>query len=136
MLNIARTFSVRILPHWSRDNLILSITLLILLSLMLLFIVTPLAAMLVKSVQNEQGEFVGLAYFAQYFSSAALWQSLRNTLVAWYQCDGDCRHPRVWLRLRIDPLLYTGEKFVSSVRQCADSRAFITARDQSDFLIW
>ncbi len=37
--------------------------------------------MLLKSVQNGQGEFVGLAYFAQYFSSAALWQSLRNTLV-------------------------------------------------------
>lgn len=81
MLNVARTFSVRILPHWSRDSVILSITLLILLSLMLLFIVAPLAAMLVKSVQNEHGEFVGLAYFAQYFSSAALWQSLRNTLV-------------------------------------------------------
>ncbi|MGO4095128.1 putative 2-aminoethylphosphonate ABC transporter permease subunit [Vibrio cholerae] len=81
MLNVARTFSVRILPHWSRDSLILSITLLILLSLMLLFIVAPLAAMLVKSVQNGQGEFVGLAYFAQYFSSAALWQSLHNTLV-------------------------------------------------------
>ncbi|HGF7235440.1 TPA: putative 2-aminoethylphosphonate ABC transporter permease subunit, partial [Vibrio cholerae] len=81
MLNVARTFSVRILPHWSRDSLILSTTLLILLSLMLLFIVAPLAAMLLKSVQNGQGEFVGLAYFAQYFSSAALWQSLRNTLV-------------------------------------------------------
>ncbi|HAS3970855.1 TPA: fructose repressor, partial [Vibrio cholerae] len=45
MLNVARTFSVRILPHWSRDSLILSTTLLILLSLMLLFIVAPLAAM-------------------------------------------------------------------------------------------
>ncbi|ENM5738292.1 putative 2-aminoethylphosphonate ABC transporter permease subunit, partial [Vibrio mimicus] len=81
MLNISRTLPVRMLPRWSRDSLILSATLLVLLSLMLVFIVAPLVAMLAKSVQNAQGEFVGLTYFAQYFASTALWQSMRNTLV-------------------------------------------------------
>ncbi|GAL04715.1 ferric iron ABC transporter permease protein [Photobacterium aphoticum] len=46
---------------------------------MILFIVMPLWAMLTKSVQNAQGEFVGLANFAHYFSSASLWHSLGNT---------------------------------------------------------
>lgn len=34
---------------------------------MILFIVMPLWAMLTKSVQNAQGEFVGLANFATIF---------------------------------------------------------------------
>ncbi|NMV05789.1 putative 2-aminoethylphosphonate ABC transporter permease subunit, partial [Vibrio parahaemolyticus] len=39
----------------------------------------PLWAMLTKSVQNANGEFVGLANFATYFSSSSLWVSVGNT---------------------------------------------------------
>ena len=53
----------------SRDNLVLFVLLAGLSALMILFIVMPLWAMLTKSVQNAQGEFVGLANFAHYFSS-------------------------------------------------------------------
>ena len=63
----------------SRDNLVLFVLLAGLSALMILFIVMPLWAMLTKSVQNAQGEFVGLANFAHYFSSASLWHSLGNT---------------------------------------------------------
>ncbi|EKO3989422.1 ABC transporter permease subunit, partial [Vibrio fluvialis] len=63
----------------SRDNLILGVTLTALLLFMWLFILMPLWAMLVKSVQNRAGEYVGLANFATYFSSNALWQSMGNT---------------------------------------------------------
>ncbi|EKO3494551.1 putative 2-aminoethylphosphonate ABC transporter permease subunit [Vibrio fluvialis] len=63
----------------SRDNLILGVTLTALLLFMWLFILMPLWAMLVKSVQNRAGEYVGLANFATYFSTNALWQSMGNT---------------------------------------------------------
>ncbi|MBY7800018.1 putative 2-aminoethylphosphonate ABC transporter permease subunit [Vibrio fluvialis] len=63
----------------SRDNLILGVTLTALLLFMWLFILMPLWAMLIKSVQNRAGEYVGLANFATYFSSNALWQSMGNT---------------------------------------------------------
>ena len=63
----------------SRDNVVLFALLTLLSVLMVLFIVMPLWAMMVKSVQNSAGDFVGLANFANYFSQAALWQSLGNT---------------------------------------------------------
>ncbi|KOO11392.1 phosphonate ABC transporter permease, partial [Vibrio xuii] len=63
----------------SRDNVVLFTLLTLLSVLMVLFIVMPLWAMMVKSVQNSAGDFVGLANFANYFSQAALWQSLGNT---------------------------------------------------------
>lgn len=47
--------------------------------MMVLFILMPLWAMLTKSVQNANGEFVGLANFATYFSSSSLWVSVGNT---------------------------------------------------------
>lgn len=63
----------------SRDNLTLFGLLTTLSILMILFIVMPLWAMMVKSVQGRDGEFVGFANFADYFSQAALWHSLGNT---------------------------------------------------------
>ncbi|QUJ68891.1 putative 2-aminoethylphosphonate ABC transporter permease subunit [Photobacterium sp. GJ3] len=64
-----------------RDNLTLGILLTGFAGLMALFIVAPLLAMLQKSIENADGEFVGLANFAEYFASPALWLSLQNTLV-------------------------------------------------------
>ncbi len=63
----------------SRDNLVLFGLLAATSTMMILFILMPLWAMLTKSVQNSDGEFVGLANFASYFSSSSLWVSVGNT---------------------------------------------------------
>lgn len=68
-----------ILGRVSRDNLVLFGLLAGLSTMMVLFILMPLWAMLTKSVQNTNGEFVGLANFATYFSSSSLWVSVGNT---------------------------------------------------------
>ncbi|MDF4735829.1 putative 2-aminoethylphosphonate ABC transporter permease subunit [Vibrio parahaemolyticus] len=63
----------------SRDNIVLFGLLAGLSTMMILFILMPLWAMLAKSVQNSDGEFVGLTNFATYFSSSSLWVSVGNT---------------------------------------------------------
>ncbi|OOQ64790.1 putative 2-aminoethylphosphonate ABC transporter permease subunit [Vibrio parahaemolyticus] len=63
----------------SRDNIVLFGLLAGLSTMMILCILMPLWAMLAKSVQNSDGEFVGLANFATYFSSSSLWVSVGNT---------------------------------------------------------
>ncbi|EMJ3469224.1 putative 2-aminoethylphosphonate ABC transporter permease subunit [Vibrio harveyi] len=68
-----------LLGRVSRDNLVLFVLLAGLSTMMVLFILMPLWAMLTKSVQNANGEFVGLANFATYFSSSSLWVSVSNT---------------------------------------------------------
>lgn len=68
-----------LLGRISRDNLVLFGLLAGLSTMMVLFILMPLWAMLTKSVQNANGEFVGLANFATYFSSSSLWVSVGNT---------------------------------------------------------
>src|SRR5437879_13182657 len=45
-----------------------------------LFLFAPLFMILVKSVQDKDGAFVGLLQFRQYFDTAALRQSIVNTL--------------------------------------------------------
>ncbi|USD57703.1 putative 2-aminoethylphosphonate ABC transporter permease subunit [Vibrio sp. SCSIO 43155] len=71
--------SKSLLGRVSRDNLVLFGLLAGLSTMMVLFILMPLWAMLTKSVQNANGEFVGLANFATYFSSSSLWVSVGNT---------------------------------------------------------
>ncbi|WP_104035817.1 putative 2-aminoethylphosphonate ABC transporter permease subunit [Vibrio jasicida] len=68
-----------LLGRVSRDNLVLFGLLAGLSTMMVLFILMPLWTMLTKSVQNANGEFVGLANFATYFSSSSLWVSVGNT---------------------------------------------------------
>ncbi|EHI9300065.1 putative 2-aminoethylphosphonate ABC transporter permease subunit [Vibrio vulnificus] len=68
-----------LLGRISRDNIVLFGLLAGLSTMMILFILMPLWAMLAKSVQNSDGEFVGLANFATYFSSSSLWVSVGNT---------------------------------------------------------
>ncbi|KOO15665.1 phosphonate ABC transporter permease [Vibrio xuii] len=68
-----------LLGRVSRDNLVLFGLLAGLSTMMVLFILMPLWAMLTKSVQNANGEFVGLANFATYFYSSSLWVSVGNT---------------------------------------------------------
>lgn len=64
----------------SRDNITLAGILAVIFVFMWLFIIMPMWAMLTKSVQNSDGEFVGLENFITYFSSPSLWYSLTNTL--------------------------------------------------------
>ncbi|EHY0955415.1 TPA: putative 2-aminoethylphosphonate ABC transporter permease subunit [Vibrio vulnificus] len=68
-----------LLGRISRDNLVLFGLLAGLSVLMVLFILMPLWAMLTKSLQNSDGEFVGLANFVTYFASSSLWVSVGNT---------------------------------------------------------
>ena len=82
MMQSKRRIQQRVTPllaRVSKDNVILFSLLAFLSVVMVLFILMPLWAMLKKSVQNGEGEFVGLQNFATYFSSASLWQSVGNT---------------------------------------------------------
>jgi iron(III) transport system permease protein len=45
-----------------------------------LFLLAPLAVILVKSVENRAGDFVGIANFASYFQTPALARSIWNSL--------------------------------------------------------
>lgn len=65
---------------FSSDNIMLAAILATIAVIMSLFVLAPLATMLQKSVLNSQGEYVGLANFAEYFASPALWLSLQNTI--------------------------------------------------------
>ena len=48
-------------------------------ALLALFLLAPLAAILVKSVQDKSGAFVGLLQFREYFATPALQSSIWNT---------------------------------------------------------
>ncbi|WP_022941584.1 putative 2-aminoethylphosphonate ABC transporter permease subunit [Psychromonas hadalis] len=63
----------------SHEQLILFISLAIVTFFLLLFVVGPLWEMLRSSVLNSDDDFVGLANFTEYFSSNAVWYSLKNT---------------------------------------------------------
>ncbi|WP_076588880.1 putative 2-aminoethylphosphonate ABC transporter permease subunit [Vibrio ostreicida] len=73
--------STRLTQGFSRDNLVLFGALAAVFGVLVAFVVMPLWSMFGKSVQNNTGDFVGLANFAHYFSQASLWQSLGNTLI-------------------------------------------------------
>jgi iron(III) transport system permease protein len=72
---------VRVAPaahHW-QDRLA-QVLLLACCVALALFLLGPLAAILVKSVQDKDGAFVGLMQFREYFATPALPGSIWNTL--------------------------------------------------------
>jgi iron(III) transport system permease protein len=70
--------AVRRVHHWQER---LAQALLVVCCIALaLFLFAPLAMILVKSVQDKDGAFVGLLQFRQYFETPALRQSIVNTL--------------------------------------------------------
>ncbi len=83
-MTISKAITTKSMSHWtnrvSKDKIILTITLALLFALMMIFIVMPLWTMLTKSVQNQDGRYVGIANFTEYFSSSSIWYSLANTL--------------------------------------------------------
>lgn len=62
------------------DGFILGLMTALLLLWLLVTVAAPLATLLVKSVQNNKGDFVGLANYASYFSTPTLVASLWNSL--------------------------------------------------------
>ncbi len=71
----------RIRAKVGRDDLIMRGAMLVLGGLLAVALVLPLYAMLSKSAQNKGGAFVGLANYAEYFGTPALFYSIHNSIV-------------------------------------------------------
>jgi iron(III) transport system permease protein len=69
---------VRLRVHWT--DRIAHLALVALALVLAVFLAGPLAAILVQSVENARGEFVGLANFVAYFATPALAESLWNSV--------------------------------------------------------
>ena len=65
---------------FSRDSAILASILIILTLLMGFFILAPMFTMFAKSVQDIDGNFIGLTNFTAYFASTAMLNSIANTV--------------------------------------------------------
>ncbi len=63
-----------------RDDLLMRAGICLLIGWMLVTLVLPLWWLLSKSFQNQNGDFVGLANYVQYFSTPALFASVWNSL--------------------------------------------------------
>ena len=63
-----------------RDDILMRAGIGLLIVWMLVTLVLPLWWLLSKSFQNQNGEFVGLANYIQYFSTPALFASVWNSL--------------------------------------------------------
>ena len=68
------------LPGISRDALILRLGVALLVGWLLLTIALPLWALLSKSFQDGNGNFVGLANYIVYFSTPTLFHSIYNSV--------------------------------------------------------
>lgn len=77
-LLMGRVYQPRLHVHWS-DRVAHAILIAAGLALAL-FLLAPLAMILVKSLQDRTGAFVGLANFADYFRTPALSQSIWNSV--------------------------------------------------------
>lgn len=69
----------RIRPQASPEDWVMRISIALLGIYFIVTLVLPLYTLLVKSVQDKDKNFIGLANFAQYFSDSALTESLINT---------------------------------------------------------
>src|ERR1043166_2457023 len=64
----------------SRDEWLMRIGIVLLVCWLLLIIAFPLWALLSKSFQNANGQFIGLANYARYFSTPTLYGSILNSI--------------------------------------------------------
>jgi iron(III) transport system permease protein len=67
-------------PRASQDDVVIGGLVLLIVLWLIATIALPLGVLLIKSVQNARGEFVGLANYARYFATPALVRSLWNSL--------------------------------------------------------
>ncbi|RJF96559.1 putative 2-aminoethylphosphonate ABC transporter permease subunit [Noviherbaspirillum cavernae] len=65
--------------HW--HDRIAHVLLLLVCAILCIFLLLPVVAILVKSVQDKDGNFVGLSLFIDYMSTPALQQSILNTFL-------------------------------------------------------
>ncbi len=72
--------SIPSLSRLSPEALIRLLVLLAGVALLVIGLLFPLFAMLVKSVQDRSGDFIGIANFAQYFQTPALVNSIANSI--------------------------------------------------------
>ncbi len=68
-------------PKMSRDDLVMRIAISAIGVFLAVAVILPLYAMMSKSLENRDGQFVGLANFAEYFSTPALFNSAFNSLL-------------------------------------------------------
>ena len=71
---------LRIRPRMGRDERLMGGGLLVLALYLAITLLLPLAIMLAKSMENRDGEFIGFANFAHYFSNPALSGAVGNSL--------------------------------------------------------
>ena len=64
----------------SRDDIVLRSGLVLLITLLVVAVVFPLYTLLSKSFENNDGEFVGLQNFREYFETPALFTSITNSI--------------------------------------------------------
>src|SRR5206468_11546477 len=68
-------------PVLSRDDWIMRGGMVVIGLYLVLTLALPLWVMLAKSVESPRGEWVGLANYARYFATPALFQSIYNSLL-------------------------------------------------------
>ena len=71
----------RVRPKIGRDDRIMRAAMIAIGAFLVVALVLPLYAMLSKSVQDHDGAFIGLANYARYFGTPALFYSIHNSLV-------------------------------------------------------
>jgi len=74
------TIAPRVRQQMSRDDILMRTLLVVWILWLLATVALPLGALLRKSVEGPNGEFVGLANFAQFFANPALTASIGNSL--------------------------------------------------------
>ncbi|RED49679.1 putative 2-aminoethylphosphonate ABC transporter permease subunit [Aestuariispira insulae] len=72
--------SVPIKPKLSNDDWIMRGAMILIGLVLIIAIILPLYAMLSKSFEDSDGNFIGLANYVEYFSTPALFQSIYNSL--------------------------------------------------------
>ena len=78
VLPLPATRALRQRAHWT--DRVAHAALLALVAALVAFLALPLAAILAKSLQDVDGNFVGLANFASYVKTPALLQSFFNSV--------------------------------------------------------
>ena len=67
-------------PKVGRDDVIMRACLVVVVVFLVVCVLLPLYTMMSKSMENHDGDFVGLANYVQYFSTPALFFSIYNSL--------------------------------------------------------
>ena len=69
------------LQRFTKEDLVRAAAVYAVIVFLLVFLVFPLATLFVKAFQDKDGVFIGLAHFAEYFTSKSMLVSIRNTFV-------------------------------------------------------